>query len=326
MPEQLWMAFAVLVLAAIIGGSYIVREQLRENPWADKMLLDKGTDLPTIWLFYDDSQVNSRRWLDFGARSSRVINMPFMNLCYQSIVRANGRDYKVEVIAGIAGIQERLGVDLPGRLKSTLSTLGPAEKNWIRAAVLAKYGGLWLEPSVICLRGFGALPKDRVVFFGTDLDETYAGAGGTAVPGFRAVWSPYKGHPLFAEYERAARRRLNEQGGGTQIRGDDKWDFVANFAERPGVDVRPGAELARKGASGKRIQLDDLLSAGQEGRLPFDVPEEAVYLALPMRDIELRRQFGWFLRLSEDQILESDLVITTILKAALGGDRMPRIN
>ncbi len=153
--------------------------------------------------------------------------------------------------------------------------------------------------------------------FGTDLDETFSGVGGTAVPGQRALWVPYKGHPLFVEYEMAVRRRLNEQGGGTQIRGDEKWDYVAFLADRPGVEIRPQAELARKGASGRRIEIEDLLAAGQEERLPFDVPASAIYLALPSRDIELRRQFGWFLRMSEDQILESDLAITHMFKAAL---------
>ena len=35
------------------------------------------------------------------------------------------------------------------------------------------------------------------------------------------------------------------------------------------------------------------------------------------RDIDLRRQFGWFLRMSESQILDSDLTITHLFKAAL---------
>ena len=317
MSDQLWMTIAVLVLVAIIMGSYYARETLKMNPWADRMLLDKGMDMPVIWLYYDNSQVNSRHWLDFGARSSRAINKPFLNLCYQTIVRANGRDYRVEIIAGLNGVRERLGNDLPGRLSSTLATVGPAEKNWIRAAILAKFGGLWLDPATICLKPFGPLPKDKIVMFGTDLDETFSGIGGTAVPGQRALWVPYKGHPLFVEYEMAVRRRLNEQGGGTQIRGDEKWDYVAFLADRPGIEIRPQAELARKGASGRRIEIEDLLAAGQEGRLPFDVPATAVYLALPSRDIELRRQFGWFLRMSEDQILESDLAISHIFKAAL---------
>ncbi len=311
------MTIAVIVLVAILMGSYYVRESLRDNPWADRMLLDKGMDMPVIWLYYDNSQVNSRHWLDFGARYSRSMNKPYLNLCYQTILRANGREYRIEIIAGLDGVRERLGNNLPGRLSSSLATVGPAELNWIRAAILAKFGGLWLSPATICLRPFGPLPKDKIVLFGTDLDETFSGTGGTAVPGMRAVWCPYKGHPLMVEYEMAARRRLNEQGGGTQIRGDEKWDYVAFLAGRPGVELRPNAELARKGASGRRIEIEDLLAAGQEGRIPFDVPATAVYIALPTRDIDLRRQFGWFLRMSEQQILESDLAITHLFKSAL---------
>lgn len=318
MADTLWITLSVIVLVALIMGAYVVREQLRASPWADKLLLDKGMDLPIMWLYYDTSQVNSRHWLDFGDRSSRVINMPFLNLCYQSIVRANGRDYRVEVIGGLDGVHERFAQnEIPLRLRSRLANVGPAEKAWIRTAVLAKYGGLWLEPSTIALHGFGPLPEEKIVFFGTDLDETFSGKGGTAVPGFRAVWVPRKGHPLVMEHERAIRRRLDESNGGTEIRGDDKWDFAAFYAERPGVEVVPNAELARKGRSGRRIEAEDLLAAGQEGRLPFDVPAEAVYVALPMRDLERRRIFGWFLRMSEDQILDSDLAITELFKLTL---------
>ncbi len=318
MSDRLWMTIAVIVFIAILMGSYYARQRLRLNPWADRALLDKGMDMPVIWLYYDNSQVNSRQWYDFGTRSSRILNMPFMNLCYQSIVRANGTEYRVEVIGGLQGLYERFGPEeLPERLRNPLATVGLAEKNFIRAAVLAKFGGLWLEPGVISLKGFGPLSKEQIIFFGTDLDQTFAGKGGTAVPGFRAQWVPYKGHPLVVEHAAAARRRLEGAGGGGQIRGDDKWDYVAFYEGRPGVAVNVTAELARKGAAGRRIQLDDLMAAGQEGKLMFEVPADAVYLALPMRDIELRRQYGWFLRLSEEQILESDLVITELFKRVL---------
>lgn len=318
MSDRLYMTISVIVFIAILMGCYYARQQLRLNPLVDLIILDKGMDMPVLWLYYDNSQVNSRHWYDFGTRSSRVLNMPFMNLCYQTIIRANGTEYRVEVIGGLQGLHERFGLDeLPERLHNPLATVGPAEKNFIRAAVLAKFGGLWLEPSVIALKGFGPLPKEQIVFFGTDLDQTFAGKGGTAVPGFRAQWVPYKGHPLVVEHAAAAKRRLEGANGGGQIRGDDKWDYVAFYDQRPGVVVNVTAELARKGASGRPIQLDDLLAAGQEGKLMFEVNTSAVYLALPMRDIELRRQYGWFLRLSEEQILESDLIITELFKRVL---------
>jgi hypothetical protein len=114
-------------------------------------------------------------------------------------------------------------------------------------------------------------------------------------------------------WEQACRRRLDTAGGGTQIRGDEKWDFV-RFFPKEAIAVVPGAELARKGKSGRRIQLEDLLSNGNPS---FDVPAEAIYVALPMRDIELRSQYGWFMKLSENQILDSDLVFAQLLKYSL---------
>jgi hypothetical protein len=317
--DKLWITLSVIVLVAILGGSYMVRESLKGNPWVDKGLFDRGMELPPLWLYYDNSQVNSRHWLDFGARSSRALNKPFLNLCYETIVRANGKHYRVEVIGGIDGLAQRFGEDwLPAKLRGVqgrIANVGPAEKNWIRAAILAKYGGLWLDAGTICLREFGELPKDKIVFFGTDLDETFSGEGGTAVPGMRAVWVSSPNNPLMVAWEQACRRRLDTAGGGTQIRGDEKWDFVRFFASaKESVAVVPGAELARKGKSGRRIQLEDLLS---NGTIPFDVPAEAIYIALPMRDIELRSQYGWFMRLSENQIMESDLVVAQLLKYSL---------
>jgi hypothetical protein len=59
-----------------------------KNTFEDDKLLQRGMNTPAIWIYVDDTDVNSRWWADFGARSSRVYNMPFLNLCYQSIVRA----------------------------------------------------------------------------------------------------------------------------------------------------------------------------------------------------------------------------------------------
>jgi hypothetical protein len=81
--------------------------------------------------------------------------------------------------------------------------------------------------------------------------------------------------------------------------------------------VLPTVELTRKGAAGRRIQVEDLLAAGQEGVLPFSLTREAAYVPVPWPELEERRAFGWFLRMSEDQIMESDLAIKWLFKVAL---------
>ena len=77
----------------------------------------------------------------------------------------------------------------------------------------------------------------------------------------------------------------------------------------------PNAELTRK-KTGRKIELEDLLAAGTEGHLPFEIHPESIYVPFPWPELLERRMFGWFLRMSEDQIMESDLVATHLFRMA----------
>lgn len=313
----LGITLAVLLTIALIYGYFFTSMSLRGNPFADKKLLEKGMDKPVIWLYYDTSDVNSRWWSDFGSRSSRALNLPFLNLCYESIVNMNKEDYRVEVISGLTGVADLLGGwnALPSGLRDPIAPVNEAELNWIRAAILAKYGGLWLTPYSIGLAPFGKLSKEQAVFFGTDLDETYSGQGGDAVPGFRCVWSPKPNYPMFVEWADICKDRLEKRAGGQQIRGDAKWDWVA-LSSKYGASVDVHAECARK-KGGKRIQLEDLLSTGHGGNLPFEVSSHAKYVPLLWPELRDREMFGWFLRMNERQIMDSDTSVKYLLARSL---------
>jgi hypothetical protein len=317
------LAVCLVLITAVVGGWVYVGGIRSEDPMQDRHLLRRGEDLPVLWVYVNASETNARHWADFGARSSRAINVPFLNLCYESCVKANGAQYRVEVISGLSDLAVRLGgwSALPTPLQNPQAVLRDPEMNWVRAAVLAKWGGLWVEPSAVWLRGIGELPKDRVVLFGTDDEQTFVGAAGTAVPSLRVAWSPTPQHKVWVDWEATARERLERRSGGSEFRRDEAADTAAAIAAAAArgeaIEVRAGAELTRKGAAGRRIQLEDLLSAGQEGDLPFELTREAVYLPVPWPEILERRAFGWFLRMSEEQILESDLAISTILRSVL---------
>jgi hypothetical protein len=283
------------------------------NPFLDKHLLERGLSKPVLWLYYNDSDVNQRQWLDFGARNSYALNIPFLNLCYQRIVEKNHNEYQVRVIAGLSGLAELIGADsLPDDLKNPIAPVNHAEMNWIRTTVLSRFGGLWVSPYVVCLKGFGVLPKDKVVFFGTDMNETYSGSSGTIVPGMRAVWSPVKHHPMFDQWEAVCYERIQNKRGGQQIRNDESWDFVRFSAEYGGIMIDPHAELGRK-EDGKRLQLEDLLASGIDGVVPFMVYPHSIYVPISWTELRDREMFGWFLRMSEAQIMESDLAMRYLL-------------
>ena len=308
---------AVVILVVAFGlGVASYRKGIVENLFRDRNLLQKGMNLPVIWLYYDNSEVNSRWWADFGQRSSRVINTPFLNLCYESIAECNKNIYRIEVIGGLTDAAQRLGgwEQMPKFLRNPLAPVGPAELNWLRAEFLSRFGGLWVSPSVIALQPFKLLEPGVLTFYGTDQDESYAGPAGTTVPGFAAVGILEPEDPRMRQWADAAFARLEEGGGGKQIRGDAKWDYVA-FASGK-TTVLSKEEVSRK-SDGRRIQLEDLLAAGQDGALPFNIPREGIYVPIPWAEIQDRRNFGWFLRMNEDQILNSDLAVSEIFRSVL---------
>jgi hypothetical protein len=310
------LSIVILVAVAFLFSVGVYRKEIIENIFRDKNLLKKGMDLPVIWLYYDTSDVNSRWWADFGQRSSRAINVPYLNLCYESIVEANKGIYRVEIISGLSDAAARLGGwnQLPQFMQNPLVTVGPAELNWLRAEFLSRFGGLWVSPSIICLKPFHVLEPDVLTFYGTDMDETYSGKAGTTVPGFSVMGVLKAGDERIGKWADAAFARLEEGGGGKQIRGDAKWDYTA-FANGKTV-VYSREEISRK-ADGRRIQLEDLLAAGQDGALPFAIPREGIYVLVPWEEMKDRRNFGWFLRMSEDQVLDSDLAISEIFRSVV---------
>ena len=277
-----------------------------------KDTLQIGLNRPTIWIFLNDSDTNSRSWSDFMSRSSNAINIPILNLFYQTIAKHNGDKYRIEVVGGLQRVAELMGgwENLPTLMRNPKARINGPEEDWIRTALLAKYGGLWLSPSVVCLRPFGDLPTDKVVAFGQDTVPMY----GSAVPGFRALWSPRAGHPIFVEWETRIRNRMEFQNGGRQVRGDAKSDWVDLASE---VEVRVKEELGRDPRTNKSLDLEQIFAAGTQGRLPFSIPPTAVYMPVPYGDLLDRRAFGWILKSSEDQIMESDLAIRYVLEASL---------
>jgi len=307
----------LLLTAAAIGWAFVSKAQT-QSAFNDRRFLERGMDKPVIWIFVNSSDVNSRSWSDFMGRtnsSEKVLNLPFLNLCFQSIVAKNSNLYRVEVIGGLQDLAVRMGgwENLPVPLQNPATILREPELNWIRSAVLAKWGGLWVSPATVWVTPMGPLPKKKVLFFGSDPVPTYASS--ESVPTLNVIWSPVPAHPVFVAWEKRVRERLERRSGGSEFRHDEKSDtalLLTEFASE--ITVMPTLEISRKGLSQKRIELEDLLASGSP---TFTVNSDAKFLPIPYPEILVRENFGWFLRMSEDQILESDLVISSFFRKVL---------
>ena len=311
MKNPIYIVTGILSLTAIAAGLYYSKNVIEENLFKNRKLLSKGVNNKTLWLYYDQSEVNSRWWADFGARSTRVLNTPFMNLCYKSIVMKNGTTYNVKVLAGLSDVAILLGGwdKLPKPLQNPIASVNEAEINYIRARILREFGGLWVNPSTIFVKPLPDYSKVKaVVLFGTDKDETYADSNGTPAPGTDIMYSPEPNNKVFVDLEKLALDRIEKQEGGRQFRNDIKWDLRTQMAQDKTIQYYPEYEFARKD-SGRRIQLEDLLSSNS---IPLN--STVCYVPLDMKELHERRNFGWFLRLSEEEVIESNLLISKLFR------------
>ena len=118
------------------------------------------------------------------------------------------------------------------------------------------------------------------------------------------------------KWEQIIKNRLDTRLGGLQVRGDAKSDWMNMFNERSDVIIYKDKELGRNSKTQKKLELEDIF-ASSTGIPQFEIPCNAVYLVVPFKDLMDRHQFGWVLKSSEEEILESELVISSILRKSV---------
>jgi hypothetical protein len=305
----LGLGIAVLVL----GAAYGVRNQINGMLGLGSSAgLDSKGGKPTIWWYVDDSQVNSRQWLDWEARTTREPNEPYLKVCQAKAQRLWDSHFTIEPIIGrLVAIKqlEKAGVQLPeGADRSPPALWMP----WCRAAFLKTFGGLWLDGSVLPM-GTGRALYDRVaaadvLTFGSDPDEGLSAAEQTLPAAGRCGgWAAAPGHPMWTGLERDI-RALIEEGDQSWSAPEARralrglWDKHCSGVTR--VDRR--GEVSRD-SYGRRLELDTLLG---ETDWPNGSLEGALWVPFPDgRDgLERASPWAWFLRMSEEQIHAANFV------------------
>lgn len=257
-----------------------------------------GSLIPIVWWHVDDFQVNTKEWVSFEDRATHEPNEPYLRLCLRK-AQALSPTFRVEPVIGRAAAIQRLksaGCTIPAGAERCPPALWMA---WVRCAMLAHLGGLWLDGSVLVIAS-GAEVHRRLTHaamsFGTDPDEVLLTKD--AGPGRSAGWAAAPGHPMWTG--------LAKDIGAVIQAGDQSWSsFEARRSLRYLMDKYQGpidrkAEVSRS-VYGKRLNYEDLFET-------TDLPTEGgLWVPLPDgRDkMNTASAFLWFTRLSEEQILES---------------------
>ena len=308
--------YALGASVLVLGAAYSVRNQINGLVGVGAAPL---TTKPTLWWYVDDSQVNARQWLDWGNRSTREPNEPYLRICLQRARDLWGHDFDIQPIVGREAALSRVkGPE--GAAQAPPALWMP----WCRAAFLSTYGGLWLDGSVLPM---GADLRQRLgstdaLMFGADPEEALSTAAATGpsspAAGLSAGWAAMPAHPVWSALERDLGALIGSGApswSAAEARRSLRtlWERICSGTVR----VDRAAEVSRD-RYGRRLELDTLLG---QTEWPDSDLTGGLWLVWPDgRDgLERASHWAWFLRLSEDQIRESDFVWAKWATKYVGG-------
>jgi len=291
--------FVILILifsAATLR--YIIKDKVEAAK--DKFENNKAVHL---WWVVDDSEGNARQWLDWGSRLQKRTRSPFLNIHLRRCKEFHDKDFVVNVLLGRDDVHRVLrehGVDVPAEASIAPSWLWKA---WASAQMVCYVGGLWVDSRVLFIKSIvPVLGTVKAMRFGTDPEEER----GNRASDTNLCWAIEEGCGLWQSYARDMDKLV--RGGplswnSAKIRRAIRYLQDKHLSGQ--VPINTVAEWTRF-KSGKAIQLEDLV----ERVVPTDdsgieLPGPNV-VAVPLPDtLERSIPNAWFLRLSEDQLLEA---------------------
>lgn len=304
LESMIVIGFVLLVVAL----SCMRRNPSMPQPEAFVPFLNKK---PTLWWFVD-AEPNARNWFDFGARMSDAPNRGYLQLAQESLRKTQGRDFDIVPLIGRDAVLRHL----PGADPAAKQLPPALWRSFVIANLLDTHGGLVMDGnSTLCIGpsfypGIGSVGGPNAATFGINPDEPVASPAAVAPgPAPYVGWAAAPHHPAWSY--------AAQQWNALVTRGAQAW--TAAVARRMDQELWEtqktlGAVVLRD-AEGGRLQdgrirtLEDLLGRSSDTTDPkLSITPGTVYIPYNGDDISRRYEFAWFLRMSVDQIKESNLL------------------
>jgi hypothetical protein len=298
------MEVSVVFLIGFLVGFILLTQFLKKREGFQSFSLK-----PTLWWFVDD-ETNARKWWDFGARNSRKPNRGYLEVALDA-VKATQKDFHIVPLIGRAAVSQVLLE--AGETVSHAEQL-PAKiwRQWALANLLAVKGGLaMVGDSTLCVGSFAPLVKDtQCAMFGITPNEARALPGADVPPAQWVGWSLHPHQPVWdvaantwnklaaagpTTWSAAEARRLEEHIWSMQKLKSPKLLQVEGSRKADGMELTPEDFLGKR-----NLKLVDVLYVPMDG------------------DALVRSyRYSWFVRMSKEQILESNFYWATLAKAAI---------
>lgn len=318
---NLFILFFILIVLGFLYRRYedkLMREENKDNYDAiQKYLLDDVTlgksKKPILWI-HVPYEYNSRKWVSFGSRNTFDLNQPYLYLTVRSIIKKCEESFTVCIFDdnSFSKLIPEWNIDmtkLSDPILYNIRTLGIMKLLYI-------YGGMLCPLSFLCMRDLIGIYNKGTRGDKMFVCETIDRNSSSMVKDFYANTS-FCGAPKectivaeFCNYIQTV--SSHDYTSETKFLGQyDRW--CMKQIEKGKINLIEGIEIGTKTVDDKQIILDDLMSNHY-----LDLYKGTYGILIPSSELLKRLNFGWFIRMSPKQVLESDTIIGNYLLLSIG--------
>ena len=268
---------------------------------------------PILWI-HVPYEYNSRNWLSFGSRSSLDLNQPYLYLTIRSIIHHCKDSFTICIFDdnSFHKLMPEWNIDLTKISDPILCNM----RLFGTMKLLYKYGGMLCPISFLCMKDLiGIYTKGTVqgkMFVCEAVNNNYTSDRENFYPTISFCGAPKECKKVseFCDYLQII--HSNDHTAETKFIGlHDAW--CMKQIQQGNLYLVSGVEIGTKSIDETPIRLDDLMSNHY-----LNLYKDCYGILIPAKELLQRMQYGWFVRSSTKQVMESDTIIGNYLLISIG--------
>lgn len=278
---------------------------------------DKGrSDLrPILWIFvpYDH---NSRKWIDFGSRSSTELNQPYLYLTVKSIIQHCDKSFNICIIddSSFANLLPKWKINMElvsDPIKENMRRLGIAR-------LIYYYGGMSVPISFLCTKDLKELydreTQNNKCFVCENYNTSVSSQNASLFNDVRFMGAPQNNKTIELYVGFLQRLISNDNTNQSTFMGDtSRW--CESQINKKYMRLVSGTKVGTKTLDGDAVIIDSLLTNNY-----VQFYDNMYGIWIPADEVLRRTKYEWFARMSPKQILTSDFILAKYIVLALAPD------
>lgn len=277
----------------------------------------KKLEKPILWI-YIPYEYNSRHWQSFYSRGTLNLNQPYILLTIQSIIQKNYDDFYIFII------DENSFDKLIPNYSIEMNKFSSPVKDNLKTLSLLKllflYGGLILPMSFLCFQPLISLyetgTRNNKLLVGETVNRNITCGNYTFSPNIQFIGSQPDNPNLLSIIQYTQHIISTDYTDASVFIGK-----INNWCRKnPNVYLVPAHKLGTGDKNDNAVLVDNLL---ERDYIPYAQNMYGIWI--PHEEIVNRLQYEWFCRMSKEQVLNGNIILSKYILLALGPGSVPQV-